>query len=442
MVTLNYYKGLIVSDTYNPQMRYDERIKKYVALAYKYKEINDYYKDSGINIKDHVLQPLPFPIINDKIKLRTYQEKALESWLKTKRGIIVLPTGSGKTHVALKAISHLKQSTLIMVPTIDLLDQWYKSIVKELGTTPGRIGGGYDDINGITISTYDSAYSRIDSLGNKFSFLIFDEVHHLPSEGYMEIAQLTPAPYRLGLTATPEREDGRHVMLLDLVGPIVYRINTETLSGKYLSEYDIERIYVNLKPDEELKYKEMRSKMKDILNRLNIELRDLNDFKRFLYYASRNKQAREALHLWYESNNIAINSNSKIEKLKELLKEYKEDKIIIFTRDTNMAYRISKEFLIPVVTYKTPKDERKEILDNFRNNKYKVIVASNIFDEGVDIPDANLAIIVGGYGTRRQFIQRLGRILRMKEGKRAKLVEIVTKGTSDYSLSLRRRKDV
>ncbi len=442
MASLHYYKGLIVSDVYNPQMRYDDKLKKYVALAYKYKEIIDYYKESGINLKDYVLQPLPFPIINDKIKLRSYQEKALESWLKTKRGIIVLPTGSGKTHVALKAISHLKQSTLIIVPTIDLIDQWYKSIVKDLGTTPGRIGGGYDDINGITITTYDSAYSRIDSLGNKFSFLVFDEVHHLPSEGYMEIAQLTPALYRLGLTATPEREDGRHIMLLDLVGPIVYRINAETLSGKYLSEYEIERIYVNLENDEEVKYKEMRSKMKEILNKLSIELRDLSDFKRFLYYASKNKLAREALHLWYESNNIAINSNSKIKKLKELLNMYKNEKIIIFTRDTNMAYRISKEFLIPVVTYKTSKEERKEILDNFRNNKYKVIVASNIFDEGVDIPDASIAIIVGGYGTRRQFIQRLGRILRKKEGKKAKLIEIVTKGTSDYSLSLRRRQNV
>jgi len=258
----------------------------------------------------------------------------------------------------------------------------------------------------------------------------------------MEIAQLSPAPYRMGLTATPEREDGRHTFLFDLVGPVIYRISPETLAGKYLAEYDVERIYVNLEEDEEVRYKEMRKRMKNILTKLNIELKGINDFKRFLYYAGKNKEAREALQLWYESTNIAINSNSKIKKLRELLKTYKDSKIIIFTRETTMAYKISKEFLIPVVTYKTPKDERKEIMDNFRNGKYKVIVASNVFDEGVDVPDASIAIIVGGYGTRRQFIQRLGRILRIKDGKKAKLIEIVTKGTSDYSLSLRRRKDV
>ncbi|MGC8572769.1 MAG: DEAD/DEAH box helicase family protein [Caldisphaera sp.] len=442
MVRISYYKGLIVSDTYTPQMKYDEKMKKYISLAYKYKEIIDYFKESGMSVKDSVLDPLPFPIINDRIKLRTYQEKALSLWLKVKRGIIVLPTGAGKTHIALKAISNLKSSSLIIVPTIDLLEQWYRAVIKELSVTPGRIGGGYDEVHGITVTTYDSAYSKIDELGDKFLFLIFDEVHHLPSEGYMEIAQLSPAPYRMGLTATPEREDGRHTFLLDLVGPVIYKINPETLSGKYLAEYDVERIYVNLEEDEEIRYKEMRRKMKEILNRLNIELKSINDFKRFLYYAGKNKEAREALQLWYESTNIAINSNSKIKKLKELLNLYKDNKIIIFTRDTTMAYRISKEFLIPVVTYKTPKDERKEIMDNFRNSKYRVIVASNVFDEGVDIPDASIAIIVGGYGTRRQFIQRLGRILRVKEGKRAKLIEIVTKGTSDYSLSLRRRKGV
>jgi superfamily II DNA or RNA helicase len=442
MVRLSYYKGLIVSDTYAPQMKYDEKIKKYISLAYKYKEIVEYFRESGIGVKENVFDSLPFPIINDKIKLRTYQEKALSSWLKVKRGIIVLPTGAGKTHIALKAISHLRLSSLIVVPTIDLLDQWYRAVIKELGATPGRIGGGYDEIHGITVTTYDSAYSKIDELGNKFLFLIFDEVHHLPSEGYMEIAQLSPAPYRMGLTATPEREDGRHTFLFDLVGPVIYRISPETLAGKYLAEYDVEIIYVNLEEDEEVRYKEMRKKMKNILTKLNIELKGINDFKRFLYYAGKNKEAREALQLWYESTNIAINSNSKIKKLRELLKTYKDSKIIIFTRETTMAYKISKEFLIPVVTYKTPKDERKEIMDNFRNGKYKVIVASNVFDEGVDVPDASIAIIVGGYGTRRQFIQRLGRILRIKDGKKAKLIEIVTKGTSDYSLSLRRRKDV
>lgn len=89
------------------------------------------------------------------------------------------------------------------------------------------------------------------------------------------------------------------------------------------------------------------------------------------------------------------------------------------------------------MTYKTSKDERFEILSKFKEGNYRVIVASTVFDEGVDIPDAEIAIIMGGYGTKRQFIQRLGRILRGR-GKKALLIEIVTKGTADYRLSKRR----
>jgi superfamily II DNA or RNA helicase len=113
--------------------------------------------------------------------------------------------------------------------------------------------------------------------------------------------------------------------------------------------------------------------------------------------------------------------------------------VLVFTRDTEMAYRLSRELLVPAVTYKTPKEERAEVLRAFREGRYRVIVASTVFDEGVDVPDASVAIVVGGYGTSRQLIQRLGRVLRPKGGKRALLIELVTKGTADYRLSARRR---
>ncbi|MCE4623617.1 MAG: DEAD/DEAH box helicase family protein [Caldisphaeraceae archaeon] len=442
MARIGYYKGLIVSDTYAANMKYDEKMKKYIAMGYKYAEVTRYFAESGIEVKDEVINPLPLPQINDKIKLHPYQRKALNSWLISKRGIIVMPTGSGKTLLGLKTISILKVPTIIVVPTIDLLDQWHASIIKNLGVNAGILGGGSEDIQGITVSTYDSAYSRLEVIGNRFMYIIFDEVHHLPSQGYMEIAQLMPAPYRLGLTATPEREDGRDRLLPNLVGPIVYRISPADLSGKYLAEYKIKRIYVSLKEDEEKKYKALRAKMNENLKKIGIGLNSLQDFKRLIYLASKNRAAREALHAWYESSAIAINSQSKIEKLKELIERFKEEKVIIFTRDTHAVYKISKLFLIPAVTYKTPKDERREIIEKFRKGKYRVIVASNVFDEGVDIPDASVAIIVGGYGTRRQFIQRLGRILRMKDGKKAELIELVTRNTSDYRLSQRRRSNV
>ncbi|ARM75066.1 DEAD/DEAH box helicase [Acidianus manzaensis] len=439
MVNLRYFKGLLLSDFYAPGFKWNDELKSYVALAYKYRDTLSYFRENNTEIIDNVLDLLPFPIIQDEIKLRKYQIDALKSWLKYKRGIIVLPTGAGKTVVGLKAISKLKVSTVIIVPTIDLIDQWYTAITSNLNFQAGRIGGGYNELKGITIMTYDSAYSRVEELGNKFYFAIFDEAHHLPSEGYSQIAEMLVAPYRLGLTATPERQDGKHVLLPKLVGPVVYRISTSELSGKYLAEFEIKKIYVELTDQEKQMYLMYRKQLSDFLEKAKIRLNSLYAFHRLLRLAGRNARAREALLAWHNAVNISVNSESKIQKLRELLNQYKNEKIIIFTRDVEMAYRVSKEFLIPAVTYKTPKDERNEILRKFKESKYNVIVTSSVFDEGVDVPDATIGIILGGYGTSRQMLQRLGRILRKKENKnKALLIEIVTKGTSDYNLSRRR----
>jgi superfamily II DNA or RNA helicase len=419
-------------------MKWSEELKTYVTFAYKYKEIKSYFINEGVQVKEHVFDTLPFPLIEENIELKDYQEEAVREWLKNgKRGVVVLPTGSGKTLVALKIISLLKVPTLIVVPTIDLMNQWAESVRAKLRAEVGMIGGGENSLKGITVITYDSAYTRAEELGNKFLLLVFDEVHHLPSEGYSLIAKLFASPYRLGLTATPERDDGRHSLYPDLVGPIVYQKGVKELAGKYIADFEIKRIYVRMTDEEKEKYKELRKKLKDFLDSRGLSLKSLDDFHNLVKLAVRDKEAREALLAWHESLRIAVNSRAKIEKLRELLREFKDEKVLIFTRDTQLAYDVSKEFLIPVVTYKTDKDERKEILQKFKEDIYRVIVASTVFDEGVDVPDASVAIVLGGYGTKRQYLQRLGRILRGKD-KKALLIEIITKGSADYRLSKRR----
>jgi len=419
-------------------MKWSEELKTYVTFAYKYKEIKSYFINEGVQVKEHVFDTLPFPLIEENIELRDYQEEAVRAWLKNgKRGVVVLPTGSGKTLVALKIISLLKVPTLIVVPTIDLMNQWAEAVRAKLRAEVGMIGGGEDSLKGITVITYDSAYTRAEELGNKFLLLVFDEVHHLPSEGYSLIAKLFASPYRLGLTATPERDDGRHSLYPDLVGPIVYQKGVKELAGKYIADFEIKRIYVRMTDEEKEKYKELRKKLKDFLDSRGLSLKSLDDFHNLVKLAVRDKEAREALLAWHESLRIAVNSRAKIEKLRELLREFKDEKVLIFTRDTQLAYDVSKEFLIPVVTYKTDKDDRKEILQKFKEDIYRVIVASTVFDEGVDVPDASVAIVLGGYGTKRQYLQRLGRILRGKD-KKALLIEIITKGSADYRLSKRR----
>jgi len=149
--------------------------------------------------------------------LRDYQQQAVQNWEKSSmRGCVVLPTGAGKTAIGINAIQKVNASTLVVVPTIDLMEQWANSISKYLsvngtqnkqGISIGKLGGGEDDLQAITVATYDSAYLRASSIGNQFKLIIFDEVHHLPAPGYRLIAEQFVAPYRLGLTATIERED-------------------------------------------------------------------------------------------------------------------------------------------------------------------------------------------------------------------------------------------
>ena len=114
---------------------------------------------------------------------------------------------AGKTLLALKAIEHVRRSTLIVVPTIDLLNQWYDLLTNAFDLEVGILGGGYHEIQEITVTTYDSAYRHSNEYGDRFGFLIFDEVHHLPSPSYSHIPELSIASRRLGLTATYERAD-------------------------------------------------------------------------------------------------------------------------------------------------------------------------------------------------------------------------------------------
>ncbi len=103
-----------------------------------------------------------------------------------------------------------------------------------------------------------------------------------------------------------------------------------------------------------------------------------------------------------------------------------------------LVHRINKALLIPSITYETPPKEREYNLEAFRNGIFTRMVTSKVLDEGVDVPEANVGIILSGSGSVREYKQRLGRILRMKEGKEAVMYEIVTTGTSEVGTSIRR----
>ncbi|MGD0318569.1 MAG: DEAD/DEAH box helicase family protein [Nitrososphaerales archaeon] len=443
---LSYDKGsiLVRSEAKVPYSVWDERIGAFRAPALYYREIVEFLKKSELSaIKDGVEELPPCPELKCKsVEMRAYQKRALESWDRAgRRGVIVLPTGAGKTIIGMKAIELVDQPVIVIVPTLDLLDQWRRRLQEELGVEVGAYGGGESAIRAVTVCTYDSAYLRAGELGNRFGLLIFDEVHHLPAESFRQIAEMFTAPCRMGLTATYERDDMLHLELPRLIGGVVYRLQPEDLAGRYLSEYAIERVNVELTKEEEEEYRRNYSAFTGYLQRNGVWLRSPLDFQRFIMRTSRDPEARRALLARNRAITIAFNSQAKVDKLEEILRSNPDDRILIFTQHNDLVYRISKRFLLPFITHTTNKEERYEVLKGFREGRFRAIVTSKVLDEGIDVPEASIGVIVSGTGSSREFVQRLGRLLRKSEGKgRARLIELVSSETSETRTSSRRRK--
>jgi len=445
-VSLLYDNGTIVVKglAYVPYAKFDARVNEFRAVALHYPDIVDYLKSNGIPYTDNVMNLIPMSRVRSNVVLRDYQQEALQKWMEASmRGCIVLPTGSGKTLIGIKAIEHVNLASIIVVPTIELMNQWVKALADSFSLSEddiGRVGGGYDIINAITVITYDSAYARASTLGNRFALMIFDEVHHLPATGYRSIAEQSIAPYRLGLTATIEREDNMHTLLPSLVGGIVYRAKTNRLiEGNYLAEYRVERRYVKMDDSESREYMSNYERYINALSRLNIPY-GIEGFKRLIMLSTKNPTAREALLARNRALSIALNSRAKLDELREILAEHYDSKIIIFTHHNELVYRIAGEFLIPFITHNTSIEERRDILKGFKEGRYKAIVTSRVLDEGIDVPDADLGIIMSGTGSSREFIQRLGRLLRAREGKKALLIEIVSKDSVEVRSSRKRKR--
>ena len=441
MIRLSFDRGSVVSEGGPiPYGKLDARTGTYRAPAFRYRLILQHLEDEGAEIVDEVLRKGAGLELSSSITLRDYQEKALEAWRgEGHRGVVILPTGAGKTVVAIKAMESLGEPTLIVVPTLVLVEQWRTRLEEEFGVEVGVVGGGAHEVRPITVITYDSAVLRSQELGDRFGLLVFDEVHHLPAASYRRIGTSYAAPYRMGLTATLSREDGSHVSLIEYVGRIVYEMEVDDLAGVHLADYSVETIQVPLTDEEQREYDSGFSIYRGYLQSRGIRIRSARDYQRFVMRSGRDPEARRALLARNRAMDLAMNSSSKVEHLKRILSSHPDEKTLVFTRHNKLVYRISREMLIPAITHQTPSREREETLERFRSGVYRRIVTSQVLDEGVDVPDASLAVVLSGTGSSRQFIQRLGRVLRKGEGKQAKLLELVSRGTAETRVSRRRR---
>jgi superfamily II DNA or RNA helicase len=342
-----------------------------------------------------------------------------------------------------RAIQEVNRSTLIACPTLDLLHQWYRQLRAAFQTEIGVWYGAEKTVLPITVTTYHSLANLVESYGNHYACLIMDESHHATAPAFGEGALMTPAPFRLGLTATypkqEEQEDGRW-RLEELVGPIVYSLKIDDLVGDKLALYRMQRLRVRLTRHEQLAYdRDIQLYLGFVKRRGLIAKYQANWMSALIQLSAKEQEARAALLARQRINRLLAGCHGKMLAVETLLKVHQTEQTLIFTENNEVAFAISRQYLIPIITHHTPAAERKEILDGFRDKHYRSIVTTRVLNEGIDIPEAKVALVLGGTTGAREYIQRLGRILRKVESRQALLYEVLTRGTTEEGKVQRRR---
>jgi superfamily II DNA or RNA helicase len=349
-----------------------------------------------------------------------------------------MPTGTGKTEVALSIMEQTSVATLVVAPVRDLMYQWHRRILQSFGHDAGVIGDNVFRVRPVSVTTYDSACIHMDKLGNQFGLLIFDECHHLPGRMRRDAARMSAAPMRLGLTATPERSDGRQVDLEQLVGPIVYRSEISEVKGRTLADYEVVRIPVSLSDAEQSRYNNLSRIVRTYMADRRKEEPKFT-WQDLCADTGSAPEARRALKAYFGKKAIEDRAAEKHRVLEDLFRLHVGEPCLVFAGSNAMARDVSRRFLIPCLLNHCGKKERLEVLNGLADGGYPALVANQVLDEGVDLPEVKVAIVIGGSGSTRQAKQRLGRVLRKSGNLRAVLYEIVCAETKEVERSRKRR---
>jgi len=422
-----------------PGLLWDPRVALWRAPAHRYGDVAQALARRGLPFVDEVRSAGPKPAGWQPIQLRPYQEAALLAWeLEARTGVVVLPTGAGKTRVALAALAASGERSLCLVPTRALLRQWRDEIGRFYQGPVGCLGDGERDVQAVTVATFESALRLMAKFGNRFDLIVVDEVHHFGAGLKDEALQMSTAPLRLGLTATPPDE---HAMakVQELVGPVVYSMSVSELAGKWLSHFDQVLLRLTLDVEERARYASDYGKFQAV-HRLFRKLHPDGTWQEFAAAASQSPEGRAALLAWQRTRRLLGYTRAKSRAVARLLARHRQSRVLIFTANNEAAYAIAREHLVMPITCEIKRREREQALDAFRAGELKALVSARVLNEGIDVPDADVAIIVGGTFGQREHVQRVGRLLRPVPGKRAIVYELVTLATSEARQVLERRR--
>jgi superfamily II DNA or RNA helicase len=281
-----------------------------------------------------------------RLALRPYQEEALGAWnAAAKRGVVVLPTGAGKTRLALSAMATSGLRSLCLVPTRALLEP-------------------------------------------------------------------------------------------DLIGPQVFALSASDLVGSYLSTLDVMKLFVELTAEERRAHERWRSLYREPFEEFRRQNRSAS-WESFLRTASRSEEGRRAVAAWSRGRRLLAYPQGKRELLGSLLERHRTDRVMVFVGDNETAYNVAREFLIMPLTCDIRRKERASVLDRFREGRLRALVSARVLNEGIDVPEADVGIVVAGRMGGREHVQRVGRLLRPRERKSALVYELLVAGTAEVGRSAR-----
>lgn len=442
-----------------PYFVWDDRVRAWRTEAMHYLRVREEAPAYRLDLANEAARffdcPPLFPALPP---LRPDQKAAVEAWDRAGcRGVVVKPTGTGKTEIALAAIARHRVPALIVVPLRDLMYQWQRRIRLGLGFDPGVLGDGRHEVWPITVTTYDSAYIHMKEIGNRYRLIVYDEAHHLPAPTLRESAMDCMAPMRLGLTATPWRADGGDRLLEGLIGPVVYEEQISDARGRTLADYSIVRVPIHLTDDEQAEFDRLSRRIRAyVASRRRTdrpggasggtppdgsggESAPAFDWVNDLVRRSRtDPEAKAVLRAYRRKLAITQRSAEKLRVVEDILRLHPDDQCVIFTASNRMALDTSARFLIPALTAHSDKKERSAVLDLFAGGTLRALAACQVLNEGWDAPAVKVGVVLGGEKGTREAVQRLGRLLRRSGDRSARLYEVVVQESPDISRARRR----
>ncbi|MBT9554695.1 MAG: DEAD/DEAH box helicase family protein [Myxococcales bacterium] len=396
--------------------------------------------------------------VRESLTLRDHQRAALAAWLPEQWGVIALPTGSGKTRVALAAIAALAVTTLILVPTRVLLHQWVAELERWFQGRIGRLGDGVCQLASVTVATFASFVRALggagrggapiaDQLTAGYDLLVIDEAHHATEAALRDALDLSTARRRLGLTATPPEDPAALADLSARVGPTVFQVAPVALAGDALAPFHVVVVPVSLSADAAVGYgrdlatidaawQAFRLDRPSELGHAGTTWRD------FVKTCHRTPWGRDVVQAIRRNELRLAYPEAKRAALSTLLKRHFADRCLVFAPDNGTVYRIARDHLIAPITCDIGAAERQAVLRAFELGELRHLVSGRVLNEGMDVPAAGVAIIVGGRGGAREHVQRVGRVLRPAPGKRAIVYELVVQGTQEVMQSGRRNRSL